>query len=249
MNKYLLMGFVGLSLGCSAVAQAQTCTRLPTCEELGFTKSEAQCNGKSMVRCPLNKGKVYCEEGKLLTSCPAGYADVDLIEPYCKGENMKLVFSDSSLECAKCENCGKIGHFSEVAGCCAGTGYDGCSYENGNVKDANGCWTCSKCRNQYTLNSDGLCVDPSIISGGACSSGYAKYEDIFPYCTGSSETTKIVEHSTLKGCYTCKKCSTGYYFNNKCSGIGDSSDGNGCKRCTSCSITSVDDSPVDGWCR
>ena len=169
MNKYLLMGFVGLSLGWSAVAQAQTCTRLPTCEELGFTKSEAQCNGKSMVRCPLNKGKVYCEEGKQLTSCPAGYADVELVEPYCKGETMRLVFSDSSLECAKCENCGKIGHFSEVAGCCPavkyGTTVDGCpaattygEWQYYSVEDSNGCWTCSRCRDQYSLDENGNCT-------------------------------------------------------------------------------------------
>lgn len=158
MNKYLLVGIVGLFTGWSVSAQAQTCTRLPTCEELGFTKSETDCNGKSMVRCPLNKGKVYCEEGKLLTSCPPGYADIDIIEPYCKGENTELVFSDSTLKCAKCKSCGKIGHFSEVAGCCAGTSSNGCSYENGNVQDENGCWTCSKCRNQYSLDEGGNCT-------------------------------------------------------------------------------------------
>ena len=169
MNKYLLMGFVGLSLGWGAVAQAQTCTRLPTCEELGFTKSEAQCNGKSMVRCPLNKGKVYCEEGKLLTSCPAGYADIDIIEPYCKGANTELVFSDSTLKCAKCKSCGKVGHFSAVAGCCPDLKYnesvDGCTgskdlygVQKYSTQDANGCWTCSKCRSQYSLDENGNCT-------------------------------------------------------------------------------------------
>ena len=169
MNKYLLMGIVGLSMGWSVSVLAQTCTRLPTCEELGFTKSESDCNGKSMVRCPLNKGKVYCEEGKLLTSCPAGYADIDIIEPYCKGANTELVFSDSTLKCAKCKSCGKVGHFSAVAGCCPdlkfGENVDGCTGSNDysgverySTKDANGCWTCSKCRSQYSLDENGNCT-------------------------------------------------------------------------------------------
>ena len=168
MLKNLISGVACGILYVSAV-QAQTCTRLPTCEELGFTKSEADCNGKSMVRCPLNKGKVYCEEGKALTSCPPGYADIDIIEPYCKGENARLVFSDSSLECAKCQSCGKIGHYSEVAGCCPTLGYlqtvDGCpgsSSVNTPVKysnqDSYGCWTCSRCRDQYSLDENGNCT-------------------------------------------------------------------------------------------
>ena len=168
MLKNLISGVACGILYVSAV-QAQTCTRLPTCEELGFTKSEADCNGKSMIRCPLNKGKVYCEEGKALTSCPPGYADIDIIEPYCKGENVRLVFSDSSLECAKCQSCGNYAYLNKVAGCCpdgrGGDSIDGCkdhdSYGNKqkyNFQDSNGCWTCSKCRNTHTLNKNGNCV-------------------------------------------------------------------------------------------
>ena len=55
MLKNLISGLLCGILYISA-AEAQVCTRLPTCEELGFSKSEAECNGKSMVRCPLNKG-------------------------------------------------------------------------------------------------------------------------------------------------------------------------------------------------
>ena len=163
MLKNLISGVACGILYVSAV-QAQTCTRLPTCEELGFTKSEADCNGKSMVRCPLNKGKVYCEEGKALTSCPPGYADIDIIEPYCKGENVRLVFSDSSLECAKCQSCGKIGHYSEVAGCCPNNlasyeSQDGCAGgKQYNYQDDQGCWTCSRCRKQYSLDENGNCT-------------------------------------------------------------------------------------------
>ncbi len=157
MLKNLISGLLCGILYISA-AEAQVCTRLPTCEELGFSKSEAECNGKSMVRCPLNKGKVYCEEGKALTSCPPGYADIDIIEPYCKGENVQLVFSDSSLECAKCLSCGKIGHYSKVAGCCDRTYDDGCNSSDANVHDSYGCWTCSRCRNQYSLDENGNCT-------------------------------------------------------------------------------------------
>ena len=226
-----------------------TCEMPPSCESLGYNKTAADCANKVTLKCPMDESKLYCADAKQNGVCSDGYSEIEKIIPYCTGDKARLIYDTKNPNCAKCQKCGSGSHLTQVSGCCAGTGYDGCSYENGNVKDANGCWTCSKCRNQYTLNSDGLCVDPSLISGGACSSGYAKYEDILPYCTGSSETTQIVEHSTQKGCYTCKKCSTGYYFNNKCDGIGVSSDGNGCKRCSYCSINSTDRSPVDGWCR
>lgn len=244
----------------TSLPETQTCEAPPSCEVLGYTKTASDCANKVTLKCPLDEKKLYCADAKLSGVCSSGYSEIEKIIPYCTGDNARLIYDTANPNCAKCQKCGSTAHFNQISGCCPDVYYtqdvDGCQNTGGygsttkyNFQDSSGCWTCSKCRNQYTLNSDGLCVDPSIISGGACSSGYAKYEDIFPYCTGSSETTKIVEHSTLKGCYTCKKCSTGYYFNNKCSGIGDSSDGNGCKRCTSCSITSVDDSPVDGWCR
>ena len=225
-----------------------TCEMPPSCEDLGYNKTADDCANKVTLKCPLDESKLYCADARQNGVCSEGYSEIEKIIPYCTGSNARLIYDTKNPNCAKCQKCGAGSHLTQVSGCCDRTYNDGCNSSNANVQDSNGCWTCSRCRNQYTLNADGLCVDPSVISGGECPAGYAKYEDIIPYCT-ESETVKMVEHSSTKGCYQCKRCSAGYYFNNKC-GLGASSDGNGCTRCdTSCALGPVDNRPVDGWCR
>ena len=41
-------------------AAAQVCTTPPTCDALGYTKTEADCSGKTILKCPLDQSKVYC---------------------------------------------------------------------------------------------------------------------------------------------------------------------------------------------
>ena len=41
-------------------AAAQVCTTPPTCDALGYTKTEADCSGKTILKCPLDQTKVYC---------------------------------------------------------------------------------------------------------------------------------------------------------------------------------------------
>ena len=41
-------------------AAAQVCTVPPTCDALGYTKSAADCSGKTILKCPLDQTKVYC---------------------------------------------------------------------------------------------------------------------------------------------------------------------------------------------
>ena len=241
-----------------------TCEMPPSCESLGYNKTAADCANKVTLKCPMDESKLYCADAKQNGVCSEGYSEIEKIIPYCTGDKARLIYDTKNPNCAKCQKCGAGSHLTKVSGCCPavkyGTTVDGCpgattygDWQRYDIQDSNGCWTCSKCRQQYTLNADGLCVDPSVITGGVvqCPSGYAKYEDIIAYCSGPSETTQMVEHSSTKGCYQCKKCSTGYYFNNKCDSIGTSSDGNGCTRCSRCSIYSSDyyTGPVDGWCR
>lgn len=44
-------------------ATAQTCTTPPDCATLGFTKTAADCSGHSVLKCPFNQSKVYCDSG------------------------------------------------------------------------------------------------------------------------------------------------------------------------------------------
>jgi hypothetical protein len=101
-----------------------------------------------------------------------------------------------------------------------------------------------------------FCDNSSSSSGGtttSCPSGYFPYSQIINSCDETQGNAKLVQHNTYSGCYMCKKCMSGYYFNNKCS-IGSSKDSIGCERCSAeygCSVTSSDykTGPVDGWCR
>ena len=39
---------------------AQTCIKTPSCADLGYTKTEADCTGKTILKCPLDNTQVYC---------------------------------------------------------------------------------------------------------------------------------------------------------------------------------------------
>lgn len=41
-------------------AWAQTCVPPPSCNTLGFTKTAADCAGKTILKCPFDTTKVYC---------------------------------------------------------------------------------------------------------------------------------------------------------------------------------------------
>lgn len=44
-------------------AETYTCVKNPNisyCSDMGFTMSEADCDGKTMLKCPFDKSKVYC---------------------------------------------------------------------------------------------------------------------------------------------------------------------------------------------
>ena len=153
-----------------------TCEMPPSCESLGYTKTADDCANKVTLKCPLDESKLYCADARQNGVCSDGYSEIEKIIPYCTGDNARLIYDTNNPNCAKCQKCGSTAHFSQVSGCCpdgrGGDSIDGCrdhdSYGNKqkyNFQDSNGCWTCSKCREMYSLNSQGLCVDPSFVGG------------------------------------------------------------------------------------
>ena len=46
----------------SSTAFAQTCAVVPTCEELGYNKTESECSGFDALKCPFDKTKFYCPD-------------------------------------------------------------------------------------------------------------------------------------------------------------------------------------------
>ena len=64
MRKELLasLSMIG-SLAAAGAAAAQTCATPPSCETLGFTKSETDCEGLEALKCPFDQSKLYCPQG------------------------------------------------------------------------------------------------------------------------------------------------------------------------------------------
>ena len=64
MRKELIASLSMLgSLAASGAAAAQTCATPPSCETLGFTKSETDCDGLEALKCPFDQSKLYCPQG------------------------------------------------------------------------------------------------------------------------------------------------------------------------------------------
>ena len=56
----LLTTAAAVMLLTAAPAAAQTCIKTPSCADLGYTKSAADCAGKTVLKCPLDNTQVYC---------------------------------------------------------------------------------------------------------------------------------------------------------------------------------------------
>lgn len=54
---------IALAFSFSGQALAQTCSTPPDCKTLGFTKTAADCSGKTILKCPFNQAQVYCPGG------------------------------------------------------------------------------------------------------------------------------------------------------------------------------------------
>ena len=80
MKKLGLLSIIGCSVSGVAIAAGVDCSVIPTCAELGYTKSVADCEGKVILRCYFditNDNAVFCADGELcsdeynLDTCPA----------------------------------------------------------------------------------------------------------------------------------------------------------------------------------
>ena len=61
-------------------SHAQVCTPTPDCATMGYNKTEEQCVGLSVVRCPYDINKLFCTDGQtggdgcfLCNEFPQGY--------------------------------------------------------------------------------------------------------------------------------------------------------------------------------
>lgn len=50
--------------------RAQSCTIAPTCENLGYTKSESECKNENILKCPFDQNKIFCSPSSHPSSKP-----------------------------------------------------------------------------------------------------------------------------------------------------------------------------------
>ena len=79
-----------------------------------------------------------------------------------------------------------------------------------------------------------------------CPTGYLTFAELYPFCN-ETNTMKMIQHSTNKDCYKCKKCTSGFWIDPGSCGLGDErTDSAGCKACTECTWSS--DTLINGRC-
>jgi len=180
MKKLGLLSIIGCSVSGVAIAAGVDCSVIPTCAELGYTKSVADCEGKVILRCYFditNDNAVFCADGEL---CSDEY-------------NL-----DACPENGSCEECGGKQKFN---GCNSGYSLaDGnvcCSDEYYNLDNKPDNATVEQCGNKYHFvgceegytEENGSCVFKTGV--GCTSVGSILYNDLNCYDTAPSGKTAI----------------------------------------------------------
>ena len=148
MKKLGLLSIIGCSVSGVAIAAGVDCSVIPTCAELGYTKSVADCEGKVILRCYFditNDNAVFCADGEL---CSDEY-------------NL-----DTCPENGDCEECGGKQKFN---GCNSGyTLADGnvcCSDEYYNLTAKPDSATVEQCGNKFHFTG---CEEGYVEENSAC---------------------------------------------------------------------------------
>ena len=84
MKKYLLL-CSALTMASSAQAADLNCTALPDCADLGYTQTEADCEGFFALKCPFDTSKLFCGGDK----CKVGSILYDDFKCYEEIQNSK----------------------------------------------------------------------------------------------------------------------------------------------------------------
>jgi len=228
MKKIGLLSIISCSASGMAVAAGVDCSVIPTCAEMGFTKSVVDCEGQTVLRCPFdltNDNAVFCPD-KLcgeeynLEECPEnGDCEECGGKQKFNGCNTGYTLSDGNVCCsdeyynldnkpdnATVEQCGNKYHF---VGC-----EEGYTEENGSCVAAvcegqpsdEGCsdyTTCLSGNTTYYICSE--CQEGYSLSGATCP---------VAICPGQKTNTGCSSYTTcLSGTtnyYSCSACSSGY---------------------------------------
>ena len=155
--------------------KAQNCKVLPTCEELGYTKTVSQCAGIEYLTCPFDETKVYCPS---LDPC-ANITGVSCT--YCKTW-------DSN--CNVCLACCSTSTYPYTASNCNGTlGGSTCTDKDGTIHystcTVDPCAGYYECGGPWQYCTGYTCSADSTKCSVYCEDDYFKYScSSSSYCDG-----------------------------------------------------------------
>lgn len=174
-------------------AWAQTCVPSPSCDTLGFTKTAADCAGKTILKCPFDTSKVYCPGEEEQTKSYA-LGDTYYADGVAVGKVIKL-------DCATGDTCfhgivstvgTRSGTFSEASQGCASMTAGGLSWY---MPDVNAVIAIGKYIGSfsYIWSNSGRCISSTGFEhsiGCTVSNGTGPACDLSSYYTCSVETMK-----------------------------------------------------------
>jgi len=218
MKRLGLLSIIGCSVSGVAIAAGVDCNTIPTCAEMGFDKTVAECGESKVLRCPFdltNDDAVYCAEGGgrcdelftldscptngicaecggkfILHSCERGY--INGVDTCCD----KSVYS--LLQCPERGECSSCGDVVRLDSCSSGyTKADNvcCSDEYYNLDNKPDNSKTEQCGNKYHFIG---CEEGYTEENGACvvedtckAVGDILYNDLECYDTAPSGKTAI----------------------------------------------------------
>ena len=96
MNKIILSLLLTTAL--TSAANAQNCVNSSRCDELGYTKTAADCTGLDILTCPFDKNKAFCSSNTAKTECRVAdilFSDMSCSPVLVTGKTpIAVVFSD-----------------------------------------------------------------------------------------------------------------------------------------------------------
>lgn len=109
----LLTTAAAVMLLTAAPAAAQTCIKTPSCADLGYTKTAANCAGQAILKCPLDNTQVYCP-GTTAINTPKTYRVGDI----APGGGTVVAVNSSGTEGTRVVAAG-VGAYAELRSYCA----------------------------------------------------------------------------------------------------------------------------------
>lgn len=179
IKNIYISGLLGLTTLFSAnTVLAQTCVKAPDCTEIGFTKTAADCKGKTILKCPFDTNQVYCpgyEESTKTYKVGDIYVDANGI-----GIGVVTSVDRSGLHGRLISSTGYRGTASEAQSFCVSKTTGGLDWGA-----ASGETICSAAKNKYisilfyttpcndmpTDSPDNLCDSSPVISPGSATAG------------------------------------------------------------------------------